>query len=213
MEKDKKKRVLNLYAGIGGNRKLWNGVEVTAIEYDKEIAQVYSDLYPDDEVIITDAHEYLLRNFWKYDFIWSSPPCPTHSRIRKNCHGANNPKYPSMILYEEILLLKYYYKGNWVVENVISFYEPLIRPYRVERHYFWSNRYIPSVNLGCTPITLSEGKAVSVEQLEQIHGISLQQYDIPRNKKIVMLRNCVEPKLGLFVFESVNYETSLEEWF
>ena len=26
-------RVLNLYAGIGGNRKHWKNVEVTAIEY------------------------------------------------------------------------------------------------------------------------------------------------------------------------------------
>lgn len=25
-------KVLNLYAGIGGNRKLWEGVEVTAVE-------------------------------------------------------------------------------------------------------------------------------------------------------------------------------------
>jgi hypothetical protein len=26
-------RVLNLYAGIGGNRKHWENVEVTAVEY------------------------------------------------------------------------------------------------------------------------------------------------------------------------------------
>lgn len=35
-------RVLNLYAGIGGNRKLWEGVEVTAIEYKQEIADTRS---------------------------------------------------------------------------------------------------------------------------------------------------------------------------
>ena len=29
----KKLKVLNLYAGIGGNRKLWTNVDVTAVEY------------------------------------------------------------------------------------------------------------------------------------------------------------------------------------
>jgi DNA (cytosine-5)-methyltransferase 1 len=31
-------KILNLYAGIGGNRKLWNDMPVTAIENDKAIA-------------------------------------------------------------------------------------------------------------------------------------------------------------------------------
>ena len=53
-------KVLNLYAGIGGNRKLWGGVEVTAVELNPEIAHIYSDFYPDDEVIIDDANQYLL---------------------------------------------------------------------------------------------------------------------------------------------------------
>ncbi len=48
-------RVLNLYAGIGGNRRLWKNVDVVAIEYDKEIARAYSNFFPNDKVIITDA--------------------------------------------------------------------------------------------------------------------------------------------------------------
>ena len=52
-------RVLNLYAGIGGNRKYWENVEVTAIEYNEEIANVYKQLHPNDNVIVADAHEYL----------------------------------------------------------------------------------------------------------------------------------------------------------
>ena len=44
-------KILNLYAGIGGNRQLWEGVEVTAVENNPEIAQIYSDFYPDDEII------------------------------------------------------------------------------------------------------------------------------------------------------------------
>ena len=30
-------KVLNLYAGIGGNRKLWTDVEITAVEYNQKI--------------------------------------------------------------------------------------------------------------------------------------------------------------------------------
>lgn len=74
MDKPGKIKVLNLYAGIGGNRKLWKNVEVTAVEINPEIAKIYKDFFPGDEVIIGDAHEYLLHNYDKFDFIWSSPP-------------------------------------------------------------------------------------------------------------------------------------------
>ncbi|KKL95901.1 hypothetical protein LCGC14_1849900, partial [marine sediment metagenome] len=54
-----KLKVLNLYAGIGGNRQLWpKECEVTAIENNKEIAKIYQDFFPDDKVIVTDAHQY-----------------------------------------------------------------------------------------------------------------------------------------------------------
>ena len=73
-------KILNLYAGVGGNRKLWGGEhDITAVELDAQIAEVYADLYPNDTVIVGDAHEYLLENYMDFDFIWSSPPCPSHS--------------------------------------------------------------------------------------------------------------------------------------
>ena len=118
-------KILNLYAGIGGNRKLWKGdIEVTAIENNPKIAKIYQDFFPDDVVIIEDAHEFLLNNFEEYDFIWSSPPCPSHSRMRKTISMGIGAKaiYPDMKLYEEILFLQGYFKGKWVVENVIGYY-------------------------------------------------------------------------------------------
>jgi DNA (cytosine-5)-methyltransferase 1 len=76
-------KILNLYAGIGGNRKLWGDeYDITSVEIDPGIAAVYADLYPNDTVIVGDAHQYLLDHFQEFDFIWSSPPCPSHSRIR-----------------------------------------------------------------------------------------------------------------------------------
>ena len=89
-------KILNLYAGIGGNRKLWDGdIEVTAVELNPDIAKIYQDFFPDDKVVVTDAHQYLLDHFEEYDFIWSSPPCPTHSRFNHlNLIQNRKIKYP-----------------------------------------------------------------------------------------------------------------------
>lgn len=38
-------KVLNLYAGIGGNRKLWKDVEVTAVEKNPQVADIYDTMY------------------------------------------------------------------------------------------------------------------------------------------------------------------------
>lgn len=93
------KKVLNLYAGIGGNRKLWEDVSVVAIEINPEVAKIYHDFFPDDVVIVADAHQFLLDNFAFYDFIWSSPPCISHSDIRRaGIHGGlyDKPLYPEI---------------------------------------------------------------------------------------------------------------------
>jgi DNA (cytosine-5)-methyltransferase 1 len=142
-------KILNLYAGIGGNRKLWGDEhEITAVENEQYIADVYKQFYPNDTVIVADAHQYLLDHFHEFDFIWSSPPCPTHSRMRLSL-TKSKPVYPDMKLYEEILFLKHFFKGNWVVENVTPYYKPLIEPVaEIERHYVWSNRLIWSSRFG-----------------------------------------------------------------
>ena len=79
-------KILNLYACLGGNRYKWNEVkediEVTAIELDPEAARLYQERFPNDTVIVADAHQYLLDHYKEFDFIWSSPPCPTHSRFQ-----------------------------------------------------------------------------------------------------------------------------------
>ena len=49
-------KILNLYAGIGGNRKLWEGHDITAVEHNHPIANIYKDLFPNDDMIIGDAH-------------------------------------------------------------------------------------------------------------------------------------------------------------
>ena len=87
----KKIKILNLYACLGGNRYKWDEVadnlEITAVEWDEELAKLYQERFPNDKVIVADAHKYLLDNYKEFDFIWSSPPCPTHSRMRKTNTG------------------------------------------------------------------------------------------------------------------------------
>ena len=192
-------KILNLYAGIGGNRKLWGDKhEVTAIEIDPKIAKIYQDFFPNDKVIITDAHKYLLQHFKEFDFIWSSPPCKSHSAIRRasavSDRGQHKPIYPNMELYQEILFLNHYFKGKWVVENVIGYYEPLIKPIKIQRYYFWSN-----INL--TKIRLKDDKIYygSTTIWEKERGVSLKDYK--NIDKRAILRNMVNPKLGLHIFQ------------
>ena len=188
-------RVLNLYAGIGGNRKLWEDVEVTAVEHNTKIANIYKDFYPNDEIIIGDAHQYLLENYNKYDFIWSSPPCQTHSSFRQNiCVRYRNtkPEYPDMKLYQEILFLDYNAKCNWVVENVKPYYEPLIPARTIQRHLFWSNFGIENIIIKKDNI-----RKAQIPDLQKQLNINLDNYNLENKRQI--LRNCVEPKLGLHI--------------
>ena len=189
-------KVLNLYAGIGGNRKLWENVEVTAVENVSEIAEAYKHLYPDDAVVVADAHQYLLDHHKEFDFIWSSPPCPTHSKFNTTLYAQGYIRYPDMTLYQEILFLKHFYKGKWVVENVESYYEPLIRPQATARHYFWANFHISKYAGPTTKIEYTEPEQLAITLGIDASGIK----DRLQRRKV--LRNSVQPELGLHVYNA-----------
>lgn len=204
-------RILNLYAGIGGNRRSFGEDNyVTAVEIDPKIASIYQDNFPKDTVIVGDAHEYLLKHFREYDFIWTSPPCPSHSRIRKQCsykkdkegnvYEQNKPIYADMRLYQEIILLQNYFEGIYVVENVIPYYKPLIEPYKLGRHCFWSNIEIPYKKFE------KRGSFDNIKELSKKLNFDLEQYK-GINKKL-LLRNCVEKELSDYIFEKVKEEMS-----
>ena len=196
-------KILNLYAGIGGNRKLWGSMRVTAVEFSEEIANIYKDYFPNDEVLVTDAHKYLEDNFDKFDFIWTSPPCPTHSNLRKGLSIAAGakPVFPDMKLYEEILFLQGYFKGKFVVENVRSWYDPLIKPQERGRHYYWTNFDIPESNIfGLTEVGSPED--FNYSESSEKYGFNLDKYKIsskyPKDK---ILRNMVSPNVGKYILE------------
>lgn len=204
-------RVLNLYAGIGGNRKLWEGVEVTAVEIDPDIAAIYQEWYPDDTVVVGDAHQYLLEHFAEFDFIWSSPPCPTHSRFRfmttkMTAPGKSRPiVYPDMKLYQEIILLKHYFKGKYIVENVKSYYEPLYEPQEFDRHYAWANFDVPPFKADNKGFIKNH-----VTGLKDLHGFDISKYKLG-SRKDQILRNAVNPEAGLAILNAALKETKQEQ--
>jgi len=198
-------KILNLYAGIGGNRKLWgDDHEITAVEWDKNIAKIYSDFFPKDKMVIEDAHEYLLRHFKEFDFIWSSPPCPTHSRTNTFLHAQGVIRYPDMNLWQEIVFLKKWFKGKWIVENVISYYPPLWPPQLLDRHYIWANflcgefRITRDFNIANARATTRRPSKDNYSALEKYHGFKL---DKKIKNRLLLLRNCVAPELGRYILD------------
>lgn len=195
------KKYLNLYAGLGGNRKLWEDVDVTAVEKDSSIAVIYNQLFPKDKLIIGDAHEYLINHYDEFDFIWSSRPCQSHTRMMKFTRHKIK-QYPDMGLYEEIIFLDHFHKGLWVVENVKPYYEPLIKPTAIiGRHYFWSNFTITDFDLPAYPDFIENNTAAGSEQLKEWLGIKYEGniYYEGNHSPSQVLRNCVHPDLGLHI--------------
>jgi len=203
-------KILNLYCGIGGNRKLWtpkgDNHEVTAVELNPEIAKIYQDFFPNDNVIVADAHQYLLEHYTEFDFIWSSPPCQSHSVCNYFLKGQGIVRFPDMKLYEEIIFLHMHCKCKYIVENVKSYYKPLIEPKKCGRHYFWANFNIKDIKIDYDIGTMNrkaskktQRKAIireaQIPELIDLHGLK----DFKLKNKRQVLRNCVIPKLGLHI--------------
>lgn len=207
MQIKNKIRILNLYACLGGNRYKWDEVadiEVTAIEIDPELARMYRERFPNDIVIVTDAHEYLLNHFKEFDFIWSSPPCPSHSRARywssSNYETNTEAIFPDLKLYEEVIFLEHYYRtGKYVVENVIPYYEPLIPAKKRGRHLYWTNFNLPT-DLNDRRFAISQTKN-ELTELQKFHKIDLSSYK--GNQNLVKIgRNLVDFEAGKTILET-----------
>lgn len=196
-------RCLNLYAGLGGNRKLWKGVDVTAVEMNDKIAKVYAKGNPHDNVVIGDAHEFLLKNYQDFDFIWSSPPCQTHSKMNKATRHKTR-RFPDLRLYEEVLFLQHFFKGRWVVENVQPFYKPLIEAKSVGRHLFWSNFDFDVDDVKRPKGFINKCNVAGKKELQNWLGIHYKEniYYGKNHCPAQILRNCVHPKVGEGIFNA-----------
>lgn len=195
--------ILNLYSGIGGNRRLWgDDHNITSVEYREDIAAVYRHYFPKDRVITADAHKFLLENYYDYDIIWTSRPCTTHSRANFwASRNVDNRKkyYPDFGLYEEIAFLKYWFDGLWIAENVIPYYDNkefkhLFQPdYTIGRHLFWCNFKIDPFE--SIDSNIHKG---TKEEWSKILGFDLSNFKIDTRKDQIY-RNCVHPETGLHI--------------
>jgi DNA (cytosine-5)-methyltransferase 1 len=196
-------KILNLYACLGGNRYKWGDEhEITAVELDPELARMYQERFPNDTVIVADAHQYLLDHYKEFDFIWTSPPCPSHSRMRKTNTGEGERKskatYPDMKLYQEILLLEHFFKGKYCVENVIPFYEPLIPAKKRDRHLYWTNFNLPTDLGGRKADNFIYSK---VSDLSDFHDYDFKKY---KGKQRIdkIARNLVDYEAGKTILDT-----------
>lgn len=191
-------KILNLYACIGGNRCFWgNDHEITAIEWGPKLAETYQKYFPNDTVIVADAHQYLLDHYKEFDFIWSSPPCPSHSRLNTVLNKRGVIRYPDMSLYQEIIFLQHFFTGLYVVENVIPYYAPLIKPQISGRHYFWANFTIPNV-----PNTRRHSDINGTNGPRNIQDFFPFDISIIPGNKDKVLRNCCDPCIGKAILDS-----------
>ena len=203
-------KILNLYACLGGNRYKWDEVakeagieiEVTAVELDSEAARLYQERFPNDLVIVADAHQYLLEHYQEFDFIWSSPPCPSHSRARFWSVGSNgkNSIYPDMSLYQEIIFLKHHFNGKYCVENVIPYYEPMFAPQKRGRHLYWTNFQLP--NNICREFAMQGSNSnQELKRLCEFHNYDFKKYK-GEQSVTKMARNLVDYEAGKTIFET-----------
>lgn len=196
-------KILNLYACLGGNRYKWGDEhDITAVEWDEELARLYQERFPNDKVIVADAHQYLLDHYKEFDFIWSSPPCPTHSKARYWGFGKNGKKpiYPDMKLYEEIIFLEYHFKGKYVVENVNPYYEPMLNPKKRKRHHYWTNFILPSILSDRNDTSLVQASAIKA--LSEFHDYDFTKYK-GEQRRLKIARNLVDYKAGKTILDTV----------
>ena len=194
-------KILNLFCGIGGNRTLWgNEHEITAIDNDQQVAMIYLKRFPKDVVIVGDAYQYLEQHYSEFDFIWASPPCPTHSRLM---FLQVKKKLPDMRLYSIIMFLKHHYYGKWIVENVKSYYSPLVKPTAiVDRHYIWANF---KINTKRHFLDRKSFDYLSIEDFKKMHQVN--EEGVTRK----MLRNMNLPEVGKYILDSI-HEKNLKEF-
>ena len=100
---------------------------------------------------------------------------------------------PDFRLYELISYLKTFCKKAFVVENVVPYYEPLIRPTaEIGRHYFWANFDL---------FFLSNDKFRVIEKVKigDFKDLDLSEFNITNKRQAI--RNEVDYEIGKKIFE------------
>ena len=104
-----------------------------------------------------------------------------------------------MKLYEEILFLDNHFNGKFVVENVLPYYEPLIKAKQRGRHLYWTNFNLPNI---LTDRKCKIGSGTNeVKKLCDFHEINIDHYK-GEQRKDKIARNLVDYEAGKTIFET-----------
>lgn len=195
-------KVLNLYAGLGGNRRNWpDYLEITNVEIEEKLCEELRINFPHDSTIQGDALEYLKQNYSDFDFIWASPPCQSHSRINRiNSSKYHRHDYIDPSLYQIIIFLQENFKGGYIVENVIPYYGLAFSPVIYGRHAFWSNFDIQCLNWIPPTFNLFDMPLKALQKHFKI-TTSKNMYIGDSHDPKQPYRNAVEPELGGLILE------------
>ena len=105
-----------------------------------------------------------------------------------------------MKLYEEILLLDNFYKGKYLIENVIPYYEPLIPAQKRGRHLYWSNFIVPNT-LSKRHANIGGSTVDELNKLCEFHDYDFRQYKGEQSVQ-KMARNLVDYEAGKTILET-----------
>ncbi len=115
------------------------------------------------------------------------------------CGETYELQHPDMKLYQEIILLRSLYKGGWVVENVKSYYEPLIQPQESGSHFFWSNFDIPVMD---TRKKVRNDKGYTLAKKMEDKNMFIKDFYDYKGDKRTLLNNAIEGELGLAILNA-----------
>ena len=120
----------------------------------------------------------------------------------------NKPVLPDMSLYSIIIFLQHEedFKGKYVVENVIPYYEPLIKADKIGWHLFWSNVDLSDIELNDLKATHDS----SIKDMEVAKGFDLDGVSIPGIDKRTLLRNAVDKEISDAIMLQVELEFILD---
>lgn len=201
-------KILDLFCGLGGVARgfqtylIENGIdfEYHAVDINPRILLAHKIINPYSLTIKRDAYSFTDEELKKYDFIWASPPCETHSIAI-----LWKKEKPDMRLYE--LISKLYNLGKpFIVENVKPYYNPPIKPTsKVCRHRLWSNLKITPINLRLQSFHRVKDDVKTLIRYHELNDVSKKILKIMGNvrKARDALRDMVHWRIAYKIAEQV----------